>query len=906
MAAKKVTKKKKTTTRKKTGRSASPRAGGSGSGSGSAKGKHLVIVESPAKAKTINRYLGPEYVVRASVGHIRDLPSKNPKGMKAPVPGVDLEKNFDPTYEVLEGKNKTVTELRKLAKEASDVWFATDMDREGEAIAWHLAELLKISPEAAQRVVFNAITKDEIARAFQKPHTIDMDKVDAQQARRVLDRIVGYQVSPLLWKKVARGLSAGRVQSVAVRLVVEREREIRAHVPDESWAVKGRFTPDVKAAAKLVEAFAAFQDEKDAKGKGPTVKDRLRWLSEHNGIEAELIEVGGKAFKIGQKGKDAAAEPDDLSGEVIELARLAGIAEPQTTSARNDEGKGPEKWKRTVSGIVDPATPYAITSIETKRTTSRPRAPFITSTLQQAASSFLGFGARRTMQAAQRLYEGVEVRGEGSVGLITYMRTDATFIAPAALNAAREYVKRTYGDDYLPGKPNYYSSTNKAAQEAHECIRPTSLEYPPEKVKSALKSDEYRLYDLIWRRFVSCQMTPAQWDSTTALITGGTNAKTPVTFKATGRVLVFDGFYRVAGVPSAADEQHLPELQEKQAMAPFSLETEQKFSPPPPRFTEAGLIKKLEEEGIGRPSTYASIVQVIQDRKYVESIERRFFATDLGEVVTDKLIEAFPDIMELGYTREMEAELDRIESAHLDWRKVLGAFYGPFKERLEEAHESMTHAKAETRPAPYECADCGAATVYRFGKNGVFLSCSTYPACKYACPVDREGKPRVAEYVNVRCPATGRPMVRKTGRFGPFITTLLEKDEDPTSGIILNLDKKGHIKAPSPPPLLTQLECSKCGKPLALRDGVRGPWLGCSGFPKCRGRGKWAELDDATRARLEQELEAHMKKHPVQVIYTLDGRALTDGKGKPLPDAPTIEQLVIDDPAAIEATSGAA
>ncbi|MCA9294089.1 MAG: type I DNA topoisomerase [Phycisphaerales bacterium] len=904
MAAKKTTK-KKTTTRKKAGRSVSPRSGSAGAPA-SAQGKHLVIVESPAKAKTINRYLGPDYVVRASVGHIRDLPSKNPKGVKAPVPGVNLEKNFDPTYEVLEGKNKTVTELRKLAKEASDIWFATDMDREGEAIAWHLAELLKIAPGEAQRVVFNAITKEEIARAFQQPHTIDMHKVDAQQARRVLDRIVGYQVSPLLWKKVARGLSAGRVQSVAVRLIVEREREIRAHVPDESWAVKARFTPDTKTASALVKSFEAFQDQKDARGKGPTVKDRLKWLSDHHGVEAELVEVGGKAFDIEQKGTSADAEPKDLSGEVINLAKLAGIANPKASSQRDDEAKGPAKVLRTVTGTVDPNTPYAIKSIETKRTSSRPRAPFITSTLQQAASSFLGFGARRTMQAAQRLYEGVEIPGEGSVGLITYMRTDATFIAPAALNSAREYIKRTFGDAYLPDKPNFYSSSNKAAQEAHECIRPTSLDYPPEKVKKALKSDEYRLYDLIWRRFVSCQMTPAQWDSTAALIEGGTDAKSPLTFKATGRVLVFDGFYRVAGVPSADGEQHLPELKEKQAMAPFSIETEQKFSPPPPRYSEASLIKKLEEEGIGRPSTYASIVQVIQDRKYVESIERRFFATDLGEVVTDKLIEAFPDIMELGYTREMEAELDRIESDHHDWRKVLGEFYGPFKMRLEEAHESMTHAKAETKPAPYECGDCGAATVYRFGKNGVFLSCSRYPKCKYACPVDRDGKPRVAEYVNVRCPTTGRPMVRKTGRFGPFITTLLKEGEDPTSGIILNLDKKGHVKAPSPPPLLTELPCSKCSKPLALRDGVRGPWLGCSGFPKCRGRGKWAELDDATRARLEKELDAHMKKHPVQVIYTLDGRALTDAKGKPLPDAPTIEQLLIDDPAEIDKKSGAA
>jgi DNA topoisomerase-1 len=917
---------KKTASKKK--RSTKKAGGGSGKSGASADGKRLVIVESPAKAKTINRYLGRDYVVKASVGHIRDLPAKNPKGVKAPVPGVDLEKRFTPSYEVLQGKSKTVSELKRAAKQAAEVWFATDKDREGEAIAWHLAELLGIEPSAAKRVVFNAITRDEIERAFQEPETIDMHKVDAQQARRILDRIVGYQVSPLLWKKVARGLSAGRVQSVAVRLIVEREREIRAHVPGEKWEFAGRFALDPEQASKLAELWPEFmtptKDERTGKLRPPTVKAQNAWLAEHDGIKAELVEVGGEALNISQPGGalDTATvldsdktiaqaiaelpEPKDLTPEVKRVAELAGLTSVEVGHEVDEDGRGPSKHVRRVTGVVATDTPYSVKSIETKPTSTRPRPPFITSTMQQSASSAMGFSARRTMQTAQRLYEGVEIPGEGAVGLITYMRTDSTHISGTALTGVRSYIQRTFGDKYLPEKPNFFSSSNKGAQEAHEAIRPTSLDYPPDKVKGALTSDQYRLYELIWKRFVSCQMTPARFDSTTVLIEGGTDPSTPVTFKATGRVLTFDGFYRVAGVPTATDEQTLPELRESQAVAPFSIDTEQKFTPPPARFTEASLIQKLEKEGIGRPSTYASIIGVIQDRKYVELLERRFYATDLGEVVTDKLMEAFPYLMELGYTREMEDALDEIEERHTDWRDTLDEFYGRFKKHLDEAEELLTHAKAETKPAPYSCGKCGAATVYRFGKNGVFLSCSRYPECDYAAPVDREGKPMEAEYVNVACPETGRPMVRKTGRFGPFITTATKEGEPATAGLILNLDKKGHVKAPSPPPLETDLPCPKCEAPLNLREGVRGPWLGCSRFPKCRGRGKWAELDDATKERLEKELGELLKKNPVPIIKTLDGVPLTDERGQPLKDAPTIDELVMGDPKRAEELLAAA
>lgn len=897
------------------GRKASGRrGGGTGKGLGYKKGdgsgKSLVIVESPAKAKTINKYLGPEYLVLASVGHVRDLPSKAPKGTKQPVPGVDLERRFAPSYEVLAGKEAVVSDLKKAAQDVlatgGDIWFATDLDREGEAIAWHLAQELGIKPSQAKRVIFAAITKAEIEKAFHNPHPIDEDRVNAQQARRILDRIVGYQVSPLLWKKVARGLSAGRVQSVAVRLVVEREQEIRAFVPDERWEMSAGFTLDEKSAPKLAEEWRRLLAKKDEKGAGPTVKAQNAWLSERGAIRGELIEIGGEKFEIGGLGS-AEGDPVDLTARVLEVARLAGLKNVETSVREDERGKGPARFVRTVTGEADTGVPWRISSVETKRTTTRPSPPFITSTLQQQGSNRLGFGAQRTMRAAQALYEGVNVPGEGPVGLITYMRTDSTHIAGEALSAARGYIEKTFGGKYLPEKPNFYSSSNKAAQEAHEAIRPTDPSRTPDSVKRALTEDQYKVYKLIWERFVSCQMTPAEWDSTGVNISGGTDAKRPLTFRATGRVLVFDGFYRVAGVPVSADEQTLPRLSEGDGARAFAIEPEQKFTSPPPRYTEASLIKMLESEGIGRPSTYASIISVIQDRNYVEQNQRRFMATDLGEVVTAKLIEAFPTIMDVGYTRDMEAQLDKVEEDHLDWIDMLTRFYGPFSEALERAHEELSHAKAEVVPAPeeYRCETCGSTLVYRFGKNGKFLSCARYPDCTYAVPCDREGRPRFAEYVNIACPVTGRAMVRKTGRFGVFLATpLLEGEQAGETGVIINIDKKGFAVPKAPPALETDLPCPTCQSPLNLRDGARGPWLGCSRFPKCRGRGKWSELTEEKQKELELALKNHLRKSPVPVLYTLDGRALTDEKGKPLPEAPKVEDLVIADEAELERLRG--
>ncbi|MGI9015448.1 MAG: type I DNA topoisomerase [Phycisphaerales bacterium] len=857
---------KKKTTPKKAGSAAGKR---SSSGSApSATGKQLVIVESPAKAKTINKYLGPGYVVRASIGHVRDLPSKNPKGVKQPVPGVDLESNFEPTYEILPGKKKTVTELKRAAKQADDVWFATDLDREGEAIAWHLAQELGIEASQAKRVIFNAITRAEIERAFTNPLPIDEFKVNAQQARRILDRIVGYQVSPLLWKKVARGLSAGRVQSVAVRLVVERERAIRAFIPDESWKVTARLAINPDDQARLMKHWQTFIVTKDERGNTPTIKSQNAWLSEHNGLLAELIEVNGEKFSLTTTADEAA----DLSSEVERIAIAVGLRNISINNTENPEGKGPARTLRTVSAEVDPAARYQVESIETRKTTSRPNAPFITSTLQMAASSLLSFGAQRTMRTAQSLYEGVDIKGEGQVGLITYMRTDSTHISPEAIQSARAYISKTFGDRYLPAKPHVYGSRNKAAQEAHEAIRPTDASRHPDKIEQYLKPEQAKLYRLIWKRFVASQMTPAEWDSTTVRL-ARSDKNTGVVLKASGRVLTFDGFYRVAGVPTASDEQMLPELREEQQLAPFDIDPQQSFSNPPPRFTEASLVKELESEGIGRPSTYAAIIQVIQDRDYVEQIDRRFYSTDLGEVVTDKLIECFPHIMDVGYTRDLESKLDSIEEAHTDWVDMLHHFYDGFAEDLEHAMENVTHAKAEIQPAPYACPECGRRTCYRFGKNGRFLSCSGYPDCKYATPIDREGRPRMPERVNVACPIDDSEMVLRTGRFGQFLAS----SNYPEVEYIINVDRKGNLNYPSPPPYATELKCDKCGSPLNLRDGKRGPWLGCSAFPKCRGRMGWTKLDEAEQKKLEVALANHLKANPVPVIRDLDGNVIPDG-----------------------------
>ncbi len=881
---------KRTTPTKRTNPKKAPRQ--------AAEAFQLVIVESPAKAKTIEKYLGEGFVVRASVGHIRDLPAKAPKGVKQPVPGVDLD-TFEPTYAVQEGKSATVSELKKLAAASNDVWFATDLDREGEAIAWHLAVLLGIDPSKAKRVTFDAVTKADVQDAFKHPHPINMERVNAQQARRILDRIVGYLISPVLWRKVAGGLSAGRVQTPAARLIVDREREIAAFTPDESWEIHSTLTFDLAKSIVLAKEWAAFCGQRDERGRGPLVRDLMAWLAERASLECELVEVGGKPFKV----ETDAASTADLTLSVTEALTAAGLESVTFARTTDTTGRGRAVNRVAITGTLDPKARYSVSSIDTTRTRSKPYPPFITSTLQQAAAGRLGFATDRTMRTAQQLYEGIDVPGEGRVGLITYMRTDSTHLSTEAINRVRGFIKSEYGDRYLPDSPRRYASSNKGAQEAHEAIRPTDPARTPESIKRALTEEQLRLYTLIWRGFVACQMVDAEWDST-AIRFLRSDRETGAVMKTTGRVLFFDGCYRAAGVPQSDSEQTLPKTKVGAEAAPFSLEAEQKFSSPPPRFTEATLVKALEAAGIGRPSTYASIVRTIQDREYVEQVDRRFYATDLGMAVVDFLVQAFAtNFVELDYTRRIEEELDEVAQGEKEWKAILKTTHD-FLRPLIELSAKLPHVKSVLDPAKYACPRCGSRTEYRLGKHGRFLSCSAYPACKFANPVDREGTPLVPAELDLLSPK-GIPMIKRHGRFGEFLVEDVpapapapKKDtKDKTDktgkkskkakkgkakeplvrGFILNIDKKGNIKFPAPAPLVTEIPCTRCGSPMNLREGKRGPWLGCSGFPKCKGREAFGKLAEPMQESLTKALANQLKGHTPIVVTRRDGTPVADG-----------------------------
>ena len=739
--------------------------------------KDLVIVESPAKAKTINRYLGPGFEVKASMGHVRDLPSK---GMN-----VDIENDFEPTYEISPGKKRTAISLKAAAKKCDKLFLATDLDREGEAIAWHLAQILGVPEEKTYRVIFNAITSSTIKRAFSEPGKLDLNKVMAQQARRILDRIVGYQISPLLWKKIARGLSAGRVQSVAVKLIVERERQIRQFKPVEHWLIPAVFTTDLDSDWRRDWQDFITPDTED--DKEPTLAEQNKWFTAHNAFRAELHTIDGRKF-------DPYQQNEQQARRIFEAVKQAE---------------------------------FEVADLQSKQSVSRPSPPFITSTLQQAAANRLGFTTKRTMITAQQLYEGIDVGSMGSLGLITYMRTDSTHLVGEAIDEARNYISKAIGVDYLPEKANIYAS-KKSAQQAHEAIRPTDVDFTPSDVKQFLTNEQFRLYDLIWRRFIACQMMPARWDVTNLNIAAQTSLGR-CCYKAAGRVLVFDGYTRIW--PTSSNEQRLPSLEVGQKLSLVDINAEQHFTKPPARYNEASLVKTLEKEGIGRPSTYAAIISTIQHRNYVEQTDKKFFSTDLGEVVTDKLAEYFPKIMDVAFTRYMEEQLDKIEEQHLDWIEVLKEFYGPFKQSLETAAEQMKHAKAEVSPSEYECPKCGRQMVYRFGKNGRFLSCSGYPECKFASHCDREGKMVEEKLSDYKCPACGKPMLEKQGRFGPFLGC----SGYPNCKTILNIDKDGNVLPPKAPPEPTGIKCYKCKDgELVIRQGKKGPFLGCNRFPKCR------------------------------------------------------------------------
>ena len=818
-------------------------------------GKNLVIVESPAKAKTINKYLGDGFIVKASMGHVRDLPKK---GF-----GVNLE-TFEPEYVLIEerGKEKVVSELKKLAKDAPDIYLATDLDREGEAIAWHLKEALKIPDDRVKRVIFNAITKAEIQRAFAAPRDININRVNAQQARRILDRVVGYEISPMLWRKVARGLSAGRVQSVAVRLVVEREREIEAFVPSEHWKIGAIFTPgdDKSRQQALAGEWTAFLAEDRTKA------DRDKWLAGHESFNADLIEFGGQKF-----------EPDDK-----DLARQAaealGYVVADVVTTTDDNAKGPARSLTAITGRIGDHPPFAVRGIEKKRTTSRPPGPFITSTLQQAASTRLGFGAQRTMRAAQTLYEA---------GHITYMRTDSTVLSGDALTMVRKFISKEFGAKYLPEKPNFYSSSNKSAQEAHEAIRPTDADFTPQVAEKKLGGDEGRLYRLIYNRFVACQMPPAEFDQTSVTIAAVT-PRGDALFRATGRKLVFDGFMKVAGVSS--DDQLLPELKERDAVSPIDLSPTQHFTQPPPRYTEASLVKELEAKGIGRPSTYASIIDVIQKREYVSQTDRRFFATLLGKVVTDKLIEGFPEVMDIGFTADMESKLDEVEDDQRDWVKLLQDFYGPLHASVADALANIQHAGGTQ--SPYACQKCGSPMLYRISKNGFFLACSDRE-CANTQPVDAAGAPTLREVSEHTCPVCGREMIKRRGRFGEFLgcSGYSEKDENgnPACSTIINLDPSGNPLPPKPKPIETTIACEKCGSPMLLRDSKRGPFLGCSTFPKCRSTKMMKKLEGDSLKQVESlvPLLKEGAERSREMIVKLTGENPVSNAGKKPTTLPT-------------------
>ncbi|MGC9455426.1 MAG: type I DNA topoisomerase [Phycisphaerae bacterium] len=858
------------------GKTSSKRSNRARSSSARSNGRALVVVESPAKARTINRYLGDDYVVKASMGHVRDLPKKEI--------GVAVDKDFTPTYQPLPGRKKVLDDLRKTARNAPSVYLATDLDREGEAIAWHLKEALGLDEQRAKRVVFNQITADAIRQAFADPHDVDMNKVNAQQARRILDRIVGYMISPLLWRKVAPGLSAGRVQTVAVRLIVQREREIEAFQPEEYWRISSIFTSDTDAAGELGRAWRELLAQRDEDGKGPTQAQKQEFLADRGAFEAELVGIDGERFKV------------EKSDEAVEVAKSLGLTVEKLEQSEDEEAKPPANKLVTVHGHVGEEAPeYTVRNVKQRESRSRPPAPFTTASMQQTASVRLRFAASRTMRIAQQLYEGVEVPGEGSVGLITYMRTDSTNLANEAVSAVRSYITEQFGDAYAPEKPNRFTSAARA-QQAHEAIRPTDVTRTPQKLRDVLDRDQYRLYELIWKRFVACQMSPAVWKVTEAeIVATTTDGQHEAVFKAMGRRLAFDGYMKVAGMPKSG-EQILPELSDGQPVAPAAIEPTQHFTQPPPRYTEASLVKALEAEGIGRPSTYAQIIQTIEDRDYVRREDRSFHPTDLGTLVTDKLVKHFPRVFDVRFTAHLEDELDRVEEAEIDWVSVLREFYEPFKANLEAAGENMVHAKAEQEPSDYVCENCGKPMVYRFSKNGRYLACTGYPECKTTHPVDEKGRKIERKEVDVPCPVCGKsPMILRRSRYGPFLgcsdypdckgTMPATKDGKPVKtvkpeeiketcdvcGAPMEVKFKGRraflgcsrypdckntkklpegVRVEPPPkakPREAGVNCPKCGKPMVIRTGKRGEFLACSGFPKCRNAMDLDKLDELKR-----------------------------------------------------------
>lgn len=692
-------------------------------------GKDLLIVESPSKARTINKYLGKDYEVLASVGHIRDLPKKKF--------GVNIENGFEPKYVTVRGKGKVIKKLKQAAKKADEVYLAPDPDREGEAIAWHIAQVLKKNPEKVHRVLFNEITKSGVKRGLKEPREINDNLVNAQQARRILDRIVGYSVSPFLWKTLYRGLSAGRVQSVAARLICEREDEIEAFVPEEYW-----------------EMFANYITESDEK------------------FQAKGVKFEGSKLKI----------------------------------SNADEAKKHADAIQSADHIVE--------KVKVKNRKKSPAPPFTTSTLQQTATRFYHYSPKQTMSIAQKLYEGIELKGE-PVGLITYMRTDSLRISKEAINSSRKHIDEEYGDKYLPKKPRYYKQSGKNVQDAHECIRPTNLNLPPEKVAKQLSKRQLKIYSLIWKRFVACQMTPAIYKRKTIEIKAD-----KYLFRARGENEIFDGYLKAyrkgRSKKKSKNKKKVPEqISEKENLELKKLDKEQKFTNPPPRYTEGTLVKQLDKLGIGRPSTYASIVSTIRGRNYIIKEKGRLKPTELGRTVNEILVNQMPKIFNVKFTNQMEEDLDQIESDQRDWKEVMEEFYGPFKKSLDQAEAKKDEIKKGLEEdAGEKCDKCGAPMIIKWGRNGKFKACSNFPKCKNTKPLtppDAKGQTR-------QCPECGADMELKEGRYGKFWACTRYPD------------CKGTL------PYTIGIDCPEedCDGEITEKKTRRGKtFWGCSNYPDC-------------------------------------------------------------------------
>jgi DNA topoisomerase-1 len=702
--------------------------------------KYLVIVESPAKEKTISKILGKDFIIKSSYGHIRDLPKSKL--------GIDIEHNFKPTYIDIPKAKKTIYNLKEISNNVDKVYLATDFDREGEAIAWHLKEALKLPNSKISRITFHEITPEAILDSVKHPRTLDMWLVNSQQTRRLLDRLVGYKLSPLLWKKVKVGLSAGRVQSVAVMIICDREVEIQKFIPQEYWSIEAELLKDFSFKAHL---FA----KNDIKFEKLSIKNE----KEANQILKEL-----------------------------------------------------ENAK------------YEVRSIETKQRKRLPYAPYTTSTMQQDASRRLGFSASKTMMIAQKLYEGINI-GNSQVGLITYMRTDSLNIAKVAQEETLKFIESEYGNKFLPKSPRIYKTKSKVAQEAHEAIRPTSAKKIPNNIKQYLSTDEFKLYDLIWKRFLASQMAEAVYN--TVIVTISANE---YLFRAYGSTLIFEGFLKVYNIDDEEKETKLPLLQEKEILTLLKIIPAQHFTEPPARYNEASLIKALEEHGVGRPSTYAPTIRTILDRLYVRLDRKKFIPTNLGIIVNDVLKNHFGNIINIEYTAHVEEKLDKIAEDKAIWQDVLKDFYKPLEEDLKEAEKNIERQKIKPQVTDFKCPNCGKIMVIRDSRTGQFLGCSGYPECKITLPLNREGTPVQEQETDMTCDKCGSPLIKKIGFKGK---EYLVCKKYPECKAIYNIDKNGQ-KIIKPEPEHTDIKCEKCGSEMLKRIGKRGHFLTCSAFPKCR------------------------------------------------------------------------